>query len=232
MAYTFVINDDNSIIATRKETIMQRSKLVDEIHFLVNPQYKLNDMSIFSVVLEYILPVSKKYRTIELVKDAEGYKEYLKYVVPLDTDLSSESGDIEMQLSFVFAGLDSDGLPIQKVRKTKVGKLHITPIAAWSDIIPDDALSSLDQRIIKLDAQIKQLNDVGDVLYATKADNIKYDENDNSLQLMAGRNEIGDKVTLKDGSACEDGVPVVDLDSGQGGGGGGDIDTESDVVEF
>lgn len=232
MAYTFVINDDNSIIATRKETIMQRSKLVDEIHFLVNPQYKLNDMSIFSVVLEYILPVSKKYRTIELVKDAEGYKEYLKYVVPLDTDLSSESGDIKMQLSFVFAGLDSDGLPIQKVRKTKVGKLHITPIAAWSDIIPDDALSSLDQRIIKLDAQIKQLNDVGDVLYATKADNIKYDENDNSLQLMAGRNEIGDKVTLKDGSACEDGVPVVDLDSGQGGGGGGDIDTESDVVEF
>lgn len=236
MAYVFVLNDDNCPTASHKETIMQRSKLVDDIWILVNPNYKFNDMSLFSVMMEYVLPVSKKYHTIELVKDEEGYKEYLKYVVPLDTNLSSEAGDVEFQLTFAFAGLDPEGEGVQKVRKTKTAKLHITPIAAWSDIIPDDALNSLDQRIIKIDAQIKHLGEVSDVLNKTKADNIKYDEDKNSLRLTANGNEIGDKVTLKDRTYDEDGVPVVDLDStgddGDEPNGDNDNDCENDVVEF
>lgn len=230
--YVILVGDDNTLTATKKERIMQRSKLFDNLWILVAQEYQGYDMSKCTVMLEYLLPVSKKYRTEILTLDSEGYKDYLKYVLPFDTCLTSEAGKIELQLTFAYTDLDLDGTPIHRVRKTSTTTIDVVPISAWSDIIPDDALSSLDQRIIKLDAQIKQLNDVGDVLYTTKADNIKYDENDNSLQLMAGRNEIGDKVILKDGSACEDGVPVVDLDSSQGGGGGGDIDTESDVVEF
>lgn len=232
MAYIFLLNDDNSLTASHKEVIMQRSKLVDDVWFLVNPKYKLNDMSLFSVTLEYVLPISKKYNAIELVKDEMGYEEFLKYVVPLDTNLSSEFGDIELQLTFAFVGLDADGNAVQKVRKTKTAKLHITPIAAWSDIVPDDTLTSIDQRILKLDAQIKHLNDVGITLNATKADNIKYNDGDNSLQLMSGSNEIGDKVTLKD-CIDESGVPVVDLNASAGNPdepvtpGNGD-----DVVEF
>lgn len=233
MAYTFVVNESNSVTASRKETIMQRSKLVNDIWFLVNPEYGFNDMTLFSVILEYVLPVSRKYRTVELTKDDEGYNGYLKYVVPIDTDLSSEAGDVEMQLTFAYVGLEPDGTSIQRVRKTMVCNLHVTPIAAWSDIIPDEALSSLDQRIIKIDAQIKHLNEIGDVLDKTKADNIRYDAVENSIQLTAKGREIGDEVRLH--GISPDGVPVIDLN---GGSTSPDVpsvpdeDCQNDVVEF
>lgn len=233
MAYTFVVNESNSVTASRKETIMQRSKLVNDIWFLVNPEYGFNDMTLFSVILEYVLPVSRKYRTVELTKDDEGYNGYLKYVVPIDTDLSSEAGDVEMQLTFAYVGLEPDGTSIQRVRKTMVCNLHVTPIAAWSDIIPDEALSSLDQRIIKIDAQIKHLNEMGDVFDKTKADNIRYDAVENSIQLTAKGREIGDEVRLQ--GVSPDGVPVIDLNGDSTSPDVPDVpadDCQNDVVEF
>lgn len=214
MAYIFLLENDNEIFASHREVLMQRSKLVDEIWFLINPKYKTceNDMSVFSVMLEYILPYSKSYHSLELVQDKEGYKEYLKYVVPLDSNLSSEAGDIELQLSFIFVGLDADGNNVQKVRKTKPAKLHITPIAAWGDIIPDSALSALDQRIIKTQAQIKELGYYAEILNENQVDNLVYDNESDTLHLMAGNKVIGDKVSVKD--MLDDGVPVVDLDNG------------------
>lgn len=227
MAYTFVLNEDNCLAATKRETIMQRSKLVDDIFFLVNPEYKSEDMNDFNVTLEYVLPVSKRYCTLALVPDDEGYEEYIKYVVPLDTNLSSEAGDVELQLTFTFVGIDPDGNPVQKVRKTKTAKLRITPISAWSDIVPDEALTAIDQRLIKADAQIREIGDYAVSVSDSKADNIRYDISDGSLTLLSGDDEIGSKVTIITGSASENGVPVVDL--------GGDVvegDGVYDVVEF
>lgn len=240
MAYIFLLENDNEIIASHREVLMQRSKLVDEIWFLVNPKYKTceNDMSIFSVMLEYILPTSKSYHSLELIKDKEGYKEYIKYIVPLDSNLSSEAGDIQLQLSFIYVGLDADGNSVQKVRKTKPAILHITPIAAWGDIIPDSALSALDQRIIKTQAQIKELGYYAEILGENQVDNLVYDDNAETLQLMAGNKEIGDKVSVRD--MLDDGIPVVDLDSNSGNNSGEDTDhnngcncgCEDNVVEF
>ena len=232
MAYTFVLEEDNNLLASHKEVIMQREKLVNDIWFLVNPEYNNNDMSLFSVMLEYILPCSKRYHTLDLVQDIDGYKEYLKYVVPLDTNLSSEPGDIELQLTFIFVGLDADGNGIQKVRKTKTAKLHITPLTAWSDIIPDAALSALDQRLIKADAQMKALEEAHAILNEAKADNIKYDDDNNTLQLLSGDKEIGDKVIIKScsGEVSEEGVPVVDFNESSGG--GSNSSNDGDIVEF
>lgn len=235
MAYIFLLESDNEITATHREVLMQRSKLVDEIWFLVNPKYKIseNDMSNFSVVLEYILPVSKKYHSIELIKAEEGYKEYLKYIVPLDSNLSSEAGDIQLQLSFIFVELDANGNGVQKVRKTKPTTLHITPIAAWGDIIPDAALSSIDQRIIKTQAQIKELEQLANVLdgNVNMVDNLVYNDDDATLQLSANGIGIGDKVSVKD--MLDEGAPVVDFNSKPVDKPNDDDEsTESNVVEF
>lgn len=239
MAYIFLLENDNEIIASHREVLMQRSKLVDEVWFLVNPKYKTceNDMSLFSVVLEYILPVSKSYHSLELTKDNEGYKEYLKYVVPLDTNLSSEAGDIQLQLSFIYVGLDADGKDVQKVRKTRPAKLHITPIAAWGDIIPDKALSAIDQRIIKTEAQIKELGYYAEIISENQVDNLVYNDDAETLQLMAGNKEIGDKVSVRD--MLDDGIPVVDLDGNSGSNENNPDDScdcgcncEDNIVEF
>ena len=233
MAYTFVLEKDNSLFASHKEVIMQREKLVNDIWFLVNPEYNENDMSLFSVMLEYVLPCSKHYHTLDLVQDQEGYEEYLKYVVPLDTNLSSEPGDIELQLTFIYVGLDADGNGVQKVRKTKTAKLHITPLTAWSDIIPDAALSAIDQRLIKADAQMKALEEAHRLLNESKADNLKYDDENSTLQLLSGDKEIGDKVAIKScaGNVDEEGVPVVDFNN-LSESSGGDSSEDGDVIEF
>ena len=245
MAYTFLLENDNCLVATRREVIMQRSKLVDEINFLVAPEYKTaeNNMNLFNVVMEYILPVSREYHTLELVQDVEGYEEYLKYIVPLDTNFSSEAGDIELQLTFVYVGLDADGKGVQKVRKTKVGKLHITPVAAWSDIIPDSALSALDQRIIMTQAQIQELGYYASVLNENQVDNIKFDDTEETIQLMAGDKGVGDKIKVRE--VLDEGIPVVTFGEGSGSGGsdnsnngdsdhncGCDCDCGDNVVEF
>lgn len=221
--YAIIINDDNTMTASKKERIVQRSKLVDTLWFLTPPTYQGHDMSKATVLLEYLLPVSHRYGSMILRKDPEGYKEYLKYLLPdndeLNTIFTSEAGELQFKLSFIYVDLDVDGNPIQMVRKTAPAyKMTVVPNEAWADIIPDEALSALDQRIIKIDAQIKQINEHHDTLEKTKADNIKYDKKAQSLRLVAGEKEIGDAV-------------VLDIDSG-GGTDPDNPDCEDNVVEF
>lgn len=231
--YTILVCDDDTLYGSHKERIMQRSKLVDNLIFVVDPIYRNTyDMTDASVMLEYVLPISRKYDTVNLVLSEEKYNGcFLQYKLPFDTNLTSEAGTIELQLTFAFTELDENGNGIQHVRKTSPTTIEIIPISAWSDIIPDSALSALDQRLIKIDAQMRHLDDMNKIISDTKADNIKYSEEESSLQLMSGSKEIGDKVILKTNNAgLEDGVPIVDFngeynDNSQ--------DTEDgDVIEF
>ena len=210
MAYVILVNEDNTLTASKKERIMQRSKLFNNLWFLAEPTYNGYDMSTCTVVMEYILPISKKYHSDILELSEEGYQEYLKYAVPIDSRLTAETGEVELQLTFIYSDLDENGESIQRVRKTSTAKVNIVPISAWSDIIPDAALGALDQRIIKMDAQIKELLNLGDAYDAAKADNIAYDADKQTLQLLAGENKIGDEVSLNvDGGA--DGTTAVDF---------------------
>lgn len=234
--YTLLISEDNSISTTKKERIMQRSSMVDSFQILVYPTYKECDMTDFTVQMEYVLPASKRYVTEILELSEDMYEDHLRYVLPFGTKLTAEPGEIELQLTFARAELDENGRSIQRVRKTSTAKITIVPIAAWSDIIPDEALSAIDQRLIKTDAQIRALEDYAIALGESQVDNLSYDDAANTLQLLAGENAVGDKVKLKsgDGSYDEDGVPVVDLDGTQSGGSssGGSEEYYSDVIEF
>lgn len=226
--YAILICDDNSLMTTKRERIMQRSKLVDELQFLVPQFYKEQDMSEYTVQLEYILPCSKKYCTEILELSDEKYEDHLKYTLPFDTKLTSEAGEIEIQLTFVKVELNEDGKGIQRVRKTSTTRINIIPISAWSDIIPDSALSAIDERLIKLDAQMRGLNDYMDVLDNNQVDNLVYDDESDTLQLTAKGIGVGDKVSVKE--MLDDGTPVVDLNSSSGG--SSTDEDESDVVQF
>ena len=126
--YTILVNNDNSLIATKKQRIMQRSNLVDDLWFLVSPTYNDFDMSRFTVSLEYVLPVSKKYRNEILTLASDTYNGYLKYVLPFDTRLTSEAGDIELLLTFVLVDLDENGVGKQHIRKANGETIKIFPV--------------------------------------------------------------------------------------------------------
>ena len=196
--YTILVNDDNTLTTSVRERIMQRSKLVDSLHFLVSPIYKELDMTDFTVTMEYILPVSKEYVSEVLVKSEELYKEMLEYKLPFDTDLTKEAGEIEVKLTFSKVDLDADGNDIQYVRKISATSITIIPVESWCDIIPDKALDAIDQRIIKTDAQIKALLEANEITRLEKADNLVLDNENKELYLTAEGNQIGDKVKLSD----------------------------------
>ena len=218
--YTILICDDNTLMTTKRERIMQRSKLVDTLQFLVPQIYNGLNMSDYTVQLEYILPCSKKYCTELLDLSEEMYKDHLKYLLPFDTKITSEPGEIQIQLTFVKTDLDEKGNGVQRVRKTSTTTIDVIPISAWSDIIPDSALSAIDERLIKLDAQMRGMNELANLLNDNQVDSLVYDENSDSLHLSAKGVRIGDKVSVKD--MIDDGIPVVDLDSN------GDSDTKPD----
>ena len=192
--YTILLNETNELITSVKERIMQRSKLVDNLHFLVDPIYKGHDMSEFMATMEYLLPVSKELHTEQLTLSDELYKEKLEYKVPFDTTLTKEAGKIEVQLTFTKIEMDEEGKTIQYVRKTSPASITIVPISAWSDIIADSALDVIDQRLIQTEAMINALNDLSQEIYDNKADNIVF--NTNKIQLVANGKPIGDPVSL------------------------------------
>lgn len=239
--YTILVNPDNTLYGSQKSRVMQRSKLVDNLRFIVEPTYNDIDMTTATVMLEYVLPVSRKYKTVLLVLDDERYNGcYLQYKLPFDTDLTSEAGSLELQLTFAYVEMNYNGVGIQRVRKTSSTTIEIIPITAWSDIVPDDALLSLDDRLIKIDAQMRAMNDYLDVIDSNKVDNLVYDDVNETLQLSANGVGIGNKVSVKD--MLDEGTPVVDLDSDSGTSDGSDSENnngcncgcncEENVVEF
>lgn len=231
--YVILVNDDNTMSAPKKQRIMQRSKLVDDLWFLVNPIYNTTTMEDCIVSLEYLRPVSKKYKSEILSLCADRYEEYLVYKLPIDTELTEEAGSVEIQLTFLKADLDTKGNPIQKVRKVDGFTIDVLPISKWADIIPDSVLSPIDQRLIKLDAQIKAINDMNVMTYETKADDLSYE--DNKLQLVSNGKKIGKTIDI---AACncdeelENGVPVINFSSPTGSVTPDEDNSVDNVVEF
>lgn len=223
--YTILVCDNNDLYGSNKERIMQKEKLFNKIWFLVAPHYNGYNMADCTVTMRYLLPISKEFRVeklslseekyVPLSKEKEKYEGYLKYVLPIDTELSKEFGDIELNLTFMMLDYDDNGEIIQRVRKTNNHILHITKIPNWDSIIPDPALAELDQRILKQDGQIKALEILAEKFSSNQVDNLVYNGKDETLQLSARGIGVGNKVSVKD--MLDDGIPVVDLNSNSDG---------------
>lgn len=241
MPYTIIVCDDNSLYGSCKVKIMQREKLFNKLWFLVPPHYNGYDMSKCTVTMRYLLPISKEFKTETLVLSEERYEEYLKYILPIDTNLTREWGDIELNLTFTMLDVDDAGNIVQRVRKTYNHILTIAQLPDWDSVIPDSALSALDQRILKQDAQIRALTDLANAFDNNQVDNLIYDDKTDTLHLSANGVVVGNKIPVKD--MLDDGIPVVDLDSNSDskddsdindndGCNCGDCSCEDNVVEF
>lgn len=204
---------------------MQRSKLVDDLHILIPPVYEGKDISNATVMVEYILPISREYTPEVLNKSDDLYKGHLEYKLPFDTQLTKEHGDIEIQVTMMMVEMDFTGKVAQWVRKTTPTTITITPLSAWSNQIADVNLTQLDQRLIQMQMQTEALADMALALDMNKADDLSYV--DNELQLMSCGRKIGTKVKID--CLAEDGIPIVDF-----GAAGSDTDPEEgfDAVLF
>ena len=214
--YTILINNDNTLTKSVIKNIMHRSSMVDKIHILANPTYNGYDMTTFTCVMEYVLPISRQYVVETLTPSEELYKERIEYTLPINTQITSEVGDIEIK--FIFTRLDmlEDGSKVERVRKTASTTITILRVEQWSDYISDSKLDPVVQMLLNVQAQneqskvyLEQINEVANILMTTKGDSLHYDSETNELQLQSNGNAIS-SVTLEE-CTMEDGVPVVDF---------------------
>lgn len=149
--YTFLVNKDNYIITSHSERIVQRSKLVNTICIYVLNEYGHLTMQNYQAILYYRLPVSQEWKSYQLTPSDDLYKEkYVQYLIPVDTWLTHEAGDIEFELRFYNVEMGGEVNISQYIRKATDGIIHISSSKDWASGIADSLLDTVDQRIIQV----------------------------------------------------------------------------------
>lgn len=212
--YTLRIMDDNSVVTTVLETIMQRSSGVDKIQILASRYYKGIDMSDATMLMHYLLPGSKRLFSLYLTPASDHYNgmDFLQYLLPANTVLTSEAG--EVRVSFTMIKLEEPGgEPTAYTRKTQEGSIHITPIAPWIDYAPDELLTPLDQRLIALEARQKTEEALHKELFENMATDVSLDQTNRRIHLVSNKGAIGEGIPVGDLSlVVGDEIVGVDID--------------------
>lgn len=195
--YTILVNSDNTLTKSKPENIMQGSSMIDRLHFLVDVEYKGLDMRNFTAVLEYVSPISKKHNAEPLTPSSELYKEKIEYVIPFNTALTKEVGDVEIKLIFTYLEMNENGQAVEYVRPTGTTIVKISPVDQWGSYISDSNLDNIAQMMLTIQAQNEQLKAYAEVLTTAKADSIKLDTESNELYLTSNGEQIGDAVSLE-----------------------------------
>lgn len=194
--YTILIKDDNSAVATERQRILQKSKLVDVLQFIVPKTYNEYAMKDFDFLLMYKMPISKEVKLEQLELSDENYKDdYLLYTLPVDTSMTVENGDIELQMQFVGKFMLEDGSTVERVREISPITLTVIPITDWFTV-PDSALNTLTQYYLAAQSSIKALNDLIGLINQNKADNLTLNVEDGYISLQANGKDIGNPIML------------------------------------
>lgn len=193
--YTILMNSDKSLVCTSRTTLYQRDKLVDKLQILIPQTYEDINLSDFTAVLKYVDQGNEVHSEI-LIQDEELYKEsYLRYTLPIDTNLTRFAGDIKICLTFNKVDMEE-----MKEYSLNTGETTIT-IASLSDyysFISDKSLSVIDQKVNELNVKLEAIDKMATTYDETKADNIKLDKDTSEIYLTAHDKQVGDKITIND----------------------------------
>lgn len=212
--FTVLINNDNSSVVTERQRIMQNSKLVDTLQIIVPKTYNGLNMEDYKAYLEYLTPINHKHNYVELEISDNNYKnDYLLYKLSIDTDLTSEVGNIEFYMHFVKVVMNEDGQVVTPVRQTEIFIMPVFPIANWF-AAPDEALSALDQRLIAMQEVIMANADMQSTAVNQKLDGLKLDVEAKEIYGTSNGVKKGTAISLEElGDAIaentEDGMIVI-----------------------
>lgn len=198
--YTLRITDDNNVITTVKESLMEKSNCVNSIQIIINKLYKEQiDMTDTTAYMKYVLPVTKKIKMTQLIADTTTDESHILYTIPVTANISAEPGDIEV--SFTFLKLvhdDESDITTSYVRKTESGLIHITKLAQFDSYEPSEMLTELDQRILALMATAEDIKKLGQATYDNMPIDMKLDSEAKKLTLVNANGNTGDGVGIAD----------------------------------
>ena len=195
--YTIVMDKYKNLNTTVRAVIYKKENMVDKIQFLIPPQYDGNDgrvvvdpetgeetvikdgvvnMGDFTAVLKYVDPNGNFHSEI-LIQDAETYKDYLRYTLPVTTKLSNVSGNVTIRISFMY--FENEGF-ISKF-ETNSTIVHIDKPQGFDDYVNWEDIEGWKQEVTNLKENMPT--------------DLKIGENEN-LHLVHDDTKIGDGVEI------------------------------------
>lgn len=219
--YTLKITDENTVVTTVKERLVERSNDVDKIQIITAKLYKEQlDMSDTSLYMKYKLPVTDKIKITQLTPNNLNYEtNYIQYLIPADVNLLAEAGDIEVSFTFLKLVSNDDDSVTSYIRKTTSGVIHVSPLAAFDKYEPSEMFAETDQRLLALIAAAKDLNAQSKVIYENMVKDISLNTEDKKITLTdRNGDDTGEGIATKDLTAliAED-LTGVDPDGVQDG---------------
>lgn len=198
--YTLRITDDNNVITTVKESLMEKSNCVNSIQIIINKVYKEQiDMADTTAYMKYVLPVTKKIKMTQLIADTTTDESHILYTIPVTANISAEPGDIEVSFTFLKLVHDEESdTTTSYVRKTESGLIHITKLAQFDSYEPSEMLTELDQRILALMATAEDIKKLGQATYDNMPIDMKLDSEAKKLTLVNANGNTGDGVGIAD----------------------------------
>lgn len=198
--YTLRITDDNNVITTVKESLMEKSNCVNSIQIIINKLYKEQiDMTDTTAYMKYVLPVTKKIKMTQLIADTTTDESHILYTIPVTANISAEPGDIEVSFTFLKLVHDEESnTTTSYVRKTESGLIHITKLAQFDSYEPNEMLTELDQRILALMATAEDIKKLGQATYDNMPIDMKLDSEAKKLTLVNANGNTGDGVGIAD----------------------------------
>lgn len=227
--YTLRITDDNNVITTVKESLMEKSNCVNSIQIIINKLYKEQiDMTDTTAYMKYVLPVTKKIKMTQLIADTTTDESHILYTIPVTANISAEPGDIEVSFTFLKLVHDEESdTTTSYVRKTESGLIHITKLAQFDSYEPSEMLTELDQRILAFIATAEDIKKLGQATYDNMPIDMKLDSEAKKLTLVNANGNTGDGVgiaelsdsiakelTGTDPDGTQDGVTHIDKVTG------------------
>lgn len=196
--YTLRITDDNNVITTVKESLMEKSNCVNSIQIIINKLYKEQiDMTDTTAYMKYVLPVTKKIKMTQLIADTTTDESHILYTIPVTANISAEPGDIEVSFTFLKLVHDEESdITTSYVRKTESGLIHITKLAQFDSYEPSEMLTELDQRILALMATAEDIKKLGQATYDNMPIDMKLDSEAKKLTLVNANGNTGDGVGI------------------------------------
>nr|DAT23574.1 MAG TPA: hypothetical protein [Caudoviricetes sp.] len=198
--YTLRITDDNNVITTVKESLMEKSNCVNSIQIIINKLYKEQiDMTDTTAYMKYVLPVTKKIKMTQLIADTTTDESHILYTIPVTANISAEPGDIEVSFTFLKLVHDEESdTTTSYVRKTESGLIHITKLAQFDSYEPSEMLTELDQRILALMATAEDIKKLGQATYDNMPIDMKLDSEAKKLTLVNANGNTGEGIGIAD----------------------------------
>lgn len=198
--YTLKITDENTVVTTVKEKIVEKSNYVDSIQIVVARLYRGQiDMSDATVYMKYTLPVTNKIKMVTLTPNDLAYEnDYIQYLIPAEAYLTAEAGDIDVSFTFLKLVSNDDDSTTSYVRKTQSGVIHISPLAAFDKYDPSEYLDEIDQRILAMEALQKDMMAMNEAAYNSMVQDVHINEDRKVVLTDRDGNDTGTGIKVSD----------------------------------